>query len=107
MSPFEGREGATVFCTWNCFKYCQILDFKKSQIMQKDIVDTADGTTLRRVKTPLWKCTLVEVNFFQEMSSHGVVSDKCDIRNKKSFFFQNLTQQVIRLCDTSTRCATN
>ena len=88
-------------------KNVKFLNLKKSQIMQKDIVDTADGTTLRRVKTPLWKCTLVEVNFFQEMSSHGVVSDKCDIRNKKVFFFQNLTQQVIRLCDTSTRCATN
>ena len=62
---------------------------------------------LRRVKAPCWKCATVKVNFFQEMSSHGVVSDMCDIRNKKLFFFQNLTQQVIRLCDTSTMCVEN
>ena len=54
--------------------------------MQNAIVNTADGTKLRRVKTPWRKCTMVKVNFFQEMSSHGVVSDKCDIRNKKLFF---------------------
>ena len=54
--------------------------------MQKAIVDTADGTKLRRVKAPWWKCAMVKVNFFQEMSSHGVVSDMCDIRNKKLFF---------------------
>ena len=44
----------------------KFFNLKKSQIMQKDIVDTADGTTLRRVKTPLWKCTMVEVNFFKK-----------------------------------------
>ena len=79
--PFQGCKG--VLRMWNQVKF---LILKNSQIMQKAIVDTADGTKLRRVKAPWWKCAMVKVNFFQEMSSHGVVSDMCDIRNKKLFF---------------------